>query len=250
MPKSEKQFSPDVKYPPFKEEPTIFIGGKVSGFEHDRTKVVRHVSFDELEATYKIGWLGAARKGKELLEELKERYHIPIPLVGAVIGKKSSPYDKSRENGLYIVTEKIDGVILPDMLENTDSKTREVIAQEVDNTYVNLLEYAYDKYRTKDSFFWDISDPRQFMWGRKPKETSSHLYMIDADIQFTSPIAHLIDLFVVAKQILSLEKDYKITLYRARNKFSEILKDIDTNRNDLNHGDRMILKEFLKKLRY
>lgn len=140
------------------------------------------------------------QKGKALLEELNDKYHIPVP-VNFVIGKN----DKG-DAGLYTITSNIDGINTPkDAKNETEKEACQLQYKELVST---LIKYYSDKYRNNQPFLTDIYPCDQYKFGKKEADSHEHLYLIDTDAHNCSESNRKTFLERMEYQLKLLQEEY------------------------------------------
>lgn len=160
--------------------------------EHDPTKVVRTQDVEEvLTESYGRGKIRpvetdevrrhhateAVLVASRLLDELKEKYEIPLPNPRLFIGKR--PDGKT---AVYTVEDFIDGKPITECRPTEKEGARFV--SELNHVYAELARYLADKQRSGADYLSDIFDKRQFMYGSSPTDAENHVYLVDTEILF------------------------------------------------------------------
>lgn len=230
MERLKKEISPKDRTP-FREELIDItehgFNSSLRTFENDPDKIVREISFGRFLGNYETGsGVEAAIMGKKLLEELRDKYHFPIPITHIVIGKDEGPY--LYNPCVYVITEKVEGEKIYDALENREMSQEERgrIIDSLDKTFAQFTRYARDKYEHKDFFLWDMGGIRQFMWGTTKEDTEKNLYMVDTDINYVTREQDMILKYYRFdfSRMMSLENAYHVTLERTREEIAKLEK--------------------------
>lgn len=119
-----------------------------------------------------------------LFHELEE-YNIRIPKTEL----KLDPVIDGEQN-LYVVTNKIEGQQLWNMLTKVNYETRERIRPKVEDLFKSLARYISDKYKKglleEAFYFGDIFDSEQYMVSLGEVPDRDTLYLVDTDPDFFS----------------------------------------------------------------
>ncbi len=86
-----------------------------------------------------------------------------------------------------MVTDKIEGQELSDILyskASLPSEIRETLSVELSSLYISWFEYIKLKSETGGSYFSDIFQNRQYVFGTRRTEKEPHLYLVDTDPYF------------------------------------------------------------------
>jgi len=125
-----------------------------------------------------------AQLGKRLLRELETDYNFRVAPTELVVAKSDDG-----KKSVYCFTEKINGQNLSDLSDDLGynrlelSETEGVtLAAELDNLYLNLINYSIGKHETSDFYLADINDPTQFVYGQQAGKNEKHIYLVDTDI--------------------------------------------------------------------
>lgn len=116
-------------------------------------------------------------RGKEL-KNFSERYGIKMARTNYFVGNDPrfrSIVPKSSRASFMAETDKISGKNLEEMKE-----VEEKAVEEIDAMFSSLFTALRDSYE-KDEYWWGDYGNRQVMYGTAPKETESHVYIVDVD---------------------------------------------------------------------
>lgn len=236
MASAREQFDgTDKNLEPFLKKPTpagFAAAQRLKEFEGNPNRIVTKVNFQVLSNRYERtrnnaeDGINSAINAKKLLEELRDKYHFPIPLVDVIVGA-----DEKLKPCAYVLTEKIDGNPITELLSRRNGylksgQDRQNIIGELDLAFARFTEYVREKYTAKDLCLWDMGSPDQFVWGRKQGENSPHLYAVDMEIHFvTRDRESIFDAFLQALDaILDIEKKYGIAFSHTREKIETFVK--------------------------
>lgn len=124
--------------------------------------------------------IGMYRRGKELFDQLRSQYNIPIPDFDVVFGET----EKGKITA-FVIVDRIEGKDLDDIMKhpNDESLTKN-IWRRVDEVFGNLVRYYADMYKRDGEYLSDISGPRQWRWGHRIGEKENRLWVVDVDPLF------------------------------------------------------------------
>lgn len=114
-------------------------------------------------------------RSKKLFDELREEYGINVQ-ANFVIGKDNS----RRKPIVYILTNRIEGESL-NYFELIKSEEREIFIDQLEKTYLSIVRYLSDKYKSGEYFLWDIEENRQYVYGKKRGDADKKIYLVDVD---------------------------------------------------------------------
>lgn len=172
-----------------------------------------------------------AQLGKRLLRELEADYNFRVAPTELVVAKS----DDGKES-VYCFTEKIDGQNLSNLSDDLSNNRIELseiegvtLAAELDNLYLNLINYLISKHEARDFYLADINDPAQFVYGQQADKNEKHIYLVDTDIllePYNGDQDLKYDLLKIINNITRWEAKLRIKLDKSR----RILADSITNR--------------------
>lgn len=158
------------------------------------------------------------KKGKELLDEFREKYGFAVPSVNNLIGEAEQGYSDYLPR-IFTVTDRVYGNNLEELLP---AFTTEKLKEELEALYLKLINYFQDKVGKHD-VLEDI-DNAQFMYGKKKGDTDDRIYFVDIEPIYTpkelgkEPFSMVI---MLGKMIAKGEELTKHRLVKTRERFLE-----------------------------
>ncbi len=151
-----------------------------------------------------------AKRAKQVLGDLKEKYNIPVA-VQVVLSEKTDSINKNeRKPVIHLLADKIKGHVLwpadkpvggyRKWIDNMPDVERKKMITELDDLIASLANYVSVHGRRND-FMADIGSTRQYMWGRKEKkdgqvEAEPHIYLIDVELLTSGPFGDRINDYI------------------------------------------------------
>lgn len=121
------------------------------------------------------------RRGKELFEQLRTQYNIPVPDIDIVFGET-----EKGKIAAFVIVDRIEGRDLEDIMDHpNDEPLSESAWQQIDETYANLVGHYEGAYKRDGEYLADIAEPRQWRWGHRVGENNNNLWIIDVDPIFS-----------------------------------------------------------------
>ena len=112
---------------------------------------------------------------KKLFIELREKYNIHAP-VQFIVAKDTE--DSENKDSVFAITEHV-------VKADLDITKEKKVLKEFVELWESLLKYYEDKSTTKDIYLQDLSDIRQYVYGKKKDDDNARWYLVDTDA-FTS----------------------------------------------------------------
>lgn len=179
-------------------------------------------------------------KIKNIFSEL-ENYGIKVP-VEFVIGQE---YSKEEVSTMFIVTDKIDGLMLSKV-----SKEDGDFLVKMEGLLGSLVDYLFDKLKSKnDEFFlWDIAKMNQYVYGTKRGEAEKEIYLVDTDPFIAKGIYEIFNSFLNCVYFLEwAEKKFETKIDSVRDKLKTLLEVFRNKIPDFKKYDLDIINRILGK---
>lgn len=192
---------------------------------------------------------------KELFNKLRG-YGLRVPEFKYVIGEN--------EDGLpsiFTVIDKVEGenlfrIFYEDKISKEKEDLQPELLAEVRNLFNILIDYLVGSYKNGKSFLDDIGGLQQYVHGRLPGDSKSHIYLVDidpfvADASFGVDSSHYLSrlLFCMRNLVLGLNMFKKRTgedIDSFRKQISKFLRDENIEEFN-NYGILQQLKEAIKQ---
>ncbi len=174
-----------------------------------------------------------AHAGKKLFDELQKVYKIEAP-VRFVVGTDE------KETVVYSIADKIQGKTIENYEFNEENK--ENFTKELGILYFSWIKYLADKYKNNEPFLWDITENRQYIYGKKKGDQNERLYLVDVDIEYINNRTFLFDsLNSASDSIIDTEQRLGI-------KFENVWQEIDKFLDLISEEERKIYRDFIERL--
>lgn len=119
------------------------------------------------------------KRGRALLLEYANRYHVAIPSFDVVIGEDEEGYPYGET--VYTVVDRIYGKVFEEIL--ADPFEVKKMAPEIDELLSKQIIYWKDKFEAQEEFLWDLHE-NQFMYGRRVGEDTDQFYLVDIEPRY------------------------------------------------------------------
>ena len=216
----------------------------VKGHEN---KIIREAHFSYFREDHT--WVGntpeaVVATSMKLHAELLDSYHIPsVPTEYVISGKNSE------KNTIYVITERIQGERIQYVdLKKISGEEKASFSIEMEELYVNLTRYLFDKIRDGGLYCADIFSDRQFVYGKAGKHDKAKIYLVDVDLLEIQRAESESTYYFFAKFrsiiwcIEKTEQQLQVRLVKARQNFIESLQALP--RSLMEQGDVDIRRRF------
>lgn len=122
------------------------------------------------------------RRGKELFDQLRTQYNIPVPDIDVVFGET-----EKGKIAAFVIVDRIEGKDWDDIMNHPfDEPVLETeMWRRVDEVFANLVRYYADAYAQGEEYLSDITRPWQWRWGHRVGEDNNNLWIVDVDPMFS-----------------------------------------------------------------
>lgn len=182
------------------------------------------------------------RRGKELFDQLRTQYNIPVPDIDIVFGET-----EKGKIAAFVIVDRIEGKGLDDTLYYPeyypDSLVHEAeMLRRIDEVFANLVRYYADRYAQGGEYLSDITESRQWMWGHRVGEGNNNLWIVDVD-----PVVSRYDLDPARS-----DSDGNVGLFNRIARIAYAVRDVDVreHKNVVCKKTVAALRRFLKVVPY
>jgi len=157
---------------PFAKEPvSSYIDPKFKSFGSEGNEVIRKNRIDNIDADVEM-----YKNGRELLDELREKYGIPIVDYSNVVGKNDTG-----QNVMYSISKTVRGQDFSQYLQEHSGNIPEGIQEKINLHFIALVKYYTDKFVNGGKYLYDSGFNAQYAVGKLDKDLSApdEIYLVD-----------------------------------------------------------------------
>ncbi|MEK7583593.1 MAG: hypothetical protein AAB483_04300 [Patescibacteria group bacterium] len=203
-------------------------------------KIIREAPFSYFHEDHP--WVGdtpeaVVATSRKLHNELLESYHIPSAPTEYVISGKNS-----EKSTIYVITERIQGERIQYVdLKKISDEEKASFSIKMEELYMNLTRYLFDKIRDGGLYCADIFSDRQFVYGKAGEYDQAKIYLVDVDLPEIQRAESESTYYLFAKfrsiiwYIEKTEQQLQVRLVKARQNFVESLQALP--RSFIERGD-------------